>query len=913
MSRSLHVKERSSVSPPTLLHMATRCLRPFLALLLLTLATAPVLAQPGGSPDARPIDLVPDRFGFERSLSYADAIPSPSAFLGYEIGTEFTTHARVVRYFETLAEASDRVTIASYGETHEGRPLIYLVATSAANQGRIDEIREANLRLSEPQELSADERRRLQQNQPVVVSYSYNIHGNEASSTEAAMQVAYRLAAAQDADTQRLLDDSVLILWPTINPDGRDRYVYGYKSMKRSLVATNPDDIAHDEPFPQGRTNHYWFDLNRDWVWGVHPEMRGLIEAYQQWRPQVHTDYHEQGYDDNYFTMPGTTPRNPLLPDDYVALADTFGRANIQAFDRSQVSYATREAFDFFYPSYGSSYPSVMGGIGMLTEQGGINAGRAVETEDGYVLTLRQRVFDHYTTSIATLKAAVRNRQRLLQYFADARTPAETKTVDTEAYLFPDDGGEGYLTDVLSMLRRHAVEVERATEPFRTSAMNYRTGETNGQQFDAGTYIVRAGQPEHLFINSVLQRQVSFQDSVMYDMSTWSAPLAYNLEAYSTEQEVGVETETVSDDPVPPSGVVNPDARYAYVVDWDQRHAPRALAKLWDLGYRVRSAREPFDTGTQAFPRGTLIVLLGRNPDKASAAADMERVARETGVRIRGLDTGRMESGIDLASRDSRPVKPPKTAMLVDQPFSTYTAGQIWYLFDQETRLPITRIRSSSLEGAGTGEGRYVRYGKADLADYDVLILPGANNLEAVFDSTQQSALKEWVRGGGTLIATEESATFFTKDASGFTDVEAIEDTTEALGPYTPFEARGDSSALAGIPGAALDGRLDATHPLAFGIGDRVYPLKYGDDALVPSADLQTAGHYADTAPADLLISGYASQQNLEELRGNAFAATLPMGEGEVVFLVDNTQYRMFWIGPARMLQNAVMLVPGMM
>jgi len=894
--------------------MIPRAFRSLLAALAVGLLTAvPVLAQPGGETEQRPLDLAPDRFGFDRDLPYADDVPSPSDVLGYELGTEFTLYADVVDYVETVAEASDRVTIQRYGETHEGRELVYLVVTSPDNQQRIDDIRDANLRLAEPQQLSSSERQELLAEQPVMVSYSYNIHGNEPAGTGAAMQVLYRMAAATDSETQRLLDESVLLLWPTVNPDGRDRYVYWYKSMKRDVVASEPDDIAHDEPFPQGRTNHYWFDLNRDWVWGVHPEMRGLAEAYQRWLPQVHTDYHEQGYDENYFTMPGTTPRNPLLPESYVALADTFGRANIAAFDQNQISYATREAFDFFYPSYGSSYPSVMGGIGMLTEQGGINAGRAVETDDGYVLTFRQRIYDHYTTSLATLKAAVRNRQRLLDYFADARNPAETKTVETEAYLFPDDGGEGYLYDVVEMLRRHGVEVERTTESFETSAMDYRDGERERQRFASGTMVVRADQPEHLFINSILQRTVAFQDSVMYDMSTWSAPLAYNLEAYSTEQDVDVATETLQDDPVPPAGVVNPDARYAYVIDWNQRHAPRALAKLWDLGYRVRSARKPFDTGTREFSRGTLIVLRGRNPGKQDPAADMERVARETGVRIHGLDTGRMEDGIDLASRNSRVVDKPKTALLVDQPFSTYTSGQIWYLFDQETRLPVTRIRSSSLGGTGTGEGRYVRYGKADINDYDVLILPGAGRLEAVFDSTQQAALKDWVRRGGTLVATEESAMFFTEEASGFTDVEAVEDTTEATGPYTPFIARGDSAGLDYVPGAAFDGRLDETHPLAFGIGDRVYPLKYGTDALAPSPDLQTAGYYADEAPGDLLVSGYASQENLRRLAGHAFAATLPMGEGEVVFLVDNTQYRMFWVGPARMMQNAVMLVPGML
>ena len=862
---------------------------------------------------AQRVDLAPDRFGFDRSIEMRDDVPSPSQHLGYEIGTEHTLYAHVVDYFETLAEASDRVTLTSYGETHEGRPLIYLTVTSTSNQGRIDDIREANVRLSNPESMSSSERSQFLAEHPVVVSYSYNIHGNEASSTEAAMQVAYRLAAATDAETQSLLDESVLLLWPTVNPDGRDRYVYWYKSMKRGLVATDPHDLAHDEPWPQGRTNHYWFDLNRDWVWGVHPEMRGLARAYQEWLPQVHVDYHEQGYHENYFTMPGTTPRNALLPEPYVAYADTFGRANVRAFDEHQISYATREAFDFFYPSYGSSYPSIMGGIGMLTEQGGINAGRAVETNDGYVLTLRQKVFDHYTTSLATLRASVRNRQGLLEYFVDAFTPSETKTIDTQAYILPDDEGDGYLYDVLSILRRHDVEVERATSSFQAAdAMNYETGERQAREFDAGTFLVRAGQPRHLFVNTLLQRQMTFQDSVMYDMSTWSAPLAYNLDAYSTRQAPSVSTERVDEAPTVERGVVNPDAQYAYVVDWNQRYAPRALAMLWEKGYRVRSVVKPFDTGNRAFPRGTLVVLLGRNADKTSAAADVESVAREAGVVIHGLDTGRMESGIDLASRDSEPIDRPEVALMVDQPFSTYTSGQLWYLFDQETRFPVTRIRSSSLEGSATSRGRYNRYGKANLNDYDVLVLPGAYDLEAVFDSTKLAAVKEWVRAGGTLVATESSATFFTKDASGFTDVEAVEDTTDAIGPYTSFAAREDSVGLDQIPGAAMTGRLDATHPLAFGIGEHVYTLKYGTSALVPSADLQTAGYYAQDA-ADLLVSGYASQSNLKQLSGNAFAATLPMGEGQIVFLVDNTQYRMFWLGPARMMQNAVMLVPGML
>ena len=880
--------------------------------LALSFALAVLLALPAPAQD---VDLTPERFAFSPALPYDATIPAPADFLGYELGEAFTVYADVLDYLAALDEASDRITMHGYGETYEGRPLRYLVITTPANHARIDAIRQQNLRLADPGALSNAEREQIIQDQPVLTSFSYNIHGNEASSTEAAMQVAYRLAAATDDATADLLDDTVIIMYPTVNPDGRDRYVYWYKSAKRNLVATNPDDLAHDAPWPNGRTNHYLFDLNRDWVWNVHPETEGLVEAYQEWLPQVHVDYHEQSYNDNYFTVPGTTPRNLLLPDNHVAWEDTFGTANTRAFDRNQITYATRESFDFFYPSYGSSYPSTMGAIGMLTEQGGIGAGRAVETEDGYTLLFRQRIFDHYTTSLETIQAAARNRTQLLNYFVNARSPANSKSPN-RAYLLPEDDGHGYLYDVLATLRRHHVEVERATEAFEAdAALDYRTGDRTTRRFDAGTYVVRTDQPRHVFINSIMQRRMAIEDSVMYDMSTWSAPLAYNLEAYSTTEMPAVQTEPVNDAPTHTAGVLNPNAQYAYAIDWNQRHAPKALAQLWAAGYRVRAVTDTFGTRGRTFPRGTLVVLLGRNREKQSdVRADMQRIAEETQVQIVGLNSGNTPTGIDLASDDSRPIQHPKTALLVDEPFSTYTTGQIWYLFDEETELPIARIRTSSL--GQSSSSAYGRYGVADLNDYDVLVLPGSGwggNLSNAFDSSSIEQLREWVRSGGTLVATESSAGFFTDGESGLTSAETVStpDDSVTAPPYTRYAAREDSSGLARIPGAAFSGMLDPTHPLAFGIGEQVYSMKLSTDALEPHADLQVVGHYpAD--PGEVLVSGYASQENVQRLAGKVFAGVMPMGQGNVVFLVDNPHYRMFWRGPSRMMQNAVMLLPGM-
>ena len=858
------------------------------------------------------VDLLPDHLNFDPELTYDPNIPSPETHLGYQLGEHFTLYAHVVDYFKTLEQTSDKLILNKYGETYEGRSLYNVVITSSENQGKLEQIRQAHLALVGNTTTNAYQQVDISK-QPVFTSMSYNIHGNEASSTEAVMQVAYRLVAAQDATTKNILDNSVIILYLCINPDGRDRYVYWYKTVERNQPGIAPEDLEHFAPWPNGRTNHYWFDLNRDWIWGVHPESRGHTAEYQRWMPQVHVDYHEQGYNSNYFTMPGTTPRNKLLPDNYEALSDTFGMANVAAFDRHQLNYFTREAFDFFYPGYGSSYPSTMGAIGMLTEQGGIGAGRAIRTEDDFVLTLRQRVFDHYTTSLATIAKAVEHRRLLLEYSRTAWNAAKKKT-KTEAYFLPADQG-GYIEAVIQMLMQQGVEVRTATSDFKVPvAKSYRNASPSSQSFEEGTYIISTDQPRHLFISSVLDRNLMIEDSVMYDMATWSAPLAYNLDAWYTERAITVPSKELETPPVLKGELRNSEALYAYVIDWNQRHAPKALAKLWEKGYNVRAAQLSFTINSKDYPPGSLIILKGRNRSKLDQiSADMQTIAAETQVVIDGLNTGRASEGIDLASRDSRPVKQPRVALLVEPPFSTYTSGQIYFLFDQYTALPVDRIRTSVLQQTSLPKfGR--RYGYVNLWDYDVLILPGGGRgLKAMFEKESLEELRNWVADGGVLVATESAAPFFTDQESGMTEVQLheVEQDSSDAAAYLSFEDREDFYGKKRIPGSALNAKIDVTNPLAFGLKPDLYSLKFGNLALVPDPDLQTVGYYYKDQE-NLLVAGYASEENLAHLAGHTFAGVLPIGNGKVVFLMDNTQYRMFWLGPSRMMQNAVMLLPGM-
>ena len=850
------------------------------------------------------------RFDFESNLNFDAAITSPEKFLDYQLGESFTGYAHIVSYYKQLAKESNRVIYNEYGKTYEDRPLINIVISSEENIQNIDQIQESHLKLLSA---SSSEAQSIINNQPVFTSFSYNIHGNEASTAEASMQVAYRMAAAKDAETMDILKNSVIILYVCINPDGRDRYVYWYKSAKRiKRPGFEPKDLEHFEAWPGGRTNHYWFDLNRDWIWGVHPESRGHTGEYQKWMPQVHVDYHEQGYNSNYFTMPGATPRNKLLPDSYETWSKVFGDANVAEFDKHQINYFTGERFDFFYPGYGSSWPSVMGAIGMLTEQGGHSAGgRIVETNDGYKLTLRQRIFDHYTTSIATIKASAKNRGDLLKYSYDAWQPSKSKS-STKAYFFSDK--DMYSNEVVNVLKRNGVKVYQSNSSFQvTSAKNYRTGLSSKKTLPKGTFIIPTSQSRALFINSIMERNMAIEDSVMYDMSTWSAPIAYNLEAWSTNGSYSADMAEVTEMQSTKGEVMNAKAGYAYVIDWSQRDAPKALAKLWAKKYNVRAAEEPFKHENMNFSSGSLIVLKGRNREKAgSIDDDMETIAKEAGVKIVGFNSGRILEGLDLASSSNRPIKQPRIAIMVDPPFSSYTAGQIYFLFDWISELPIERIRTTALEQTSLPKQGF-RFGGVDLKDYDVLILPGGGGtLKSLFGEEQQKQIRAWVQNGGTIIATESAAGFFTKENSKITNVEmkkSPKDSSDAIN-YLKYADREDYFGKRRIPGAALNAKIDITNPLAFGLKEDLYSLKFGNSGLIPSDKFQTVGHYEKNANK-ILVAGYSSKENLDHLKGLSFAGVATMGQGKIVYLIDNTQYRMFWLGPSRMMQNAAMILPG--
>ena len=834
-----------------------------------------------------------ERFTFDTDLSYDNSIPSPAEFLGYELGQEYTHHYQVVAYFELLDSLSDRISVDEYAKSYEGRSLIYATISSEENMSQIDAIQKANKDL-------ASAVTQPQENMPVVVWLSYNVHGNEPSSSESAMQAAYRLVAANDAETSNWREESVIIVDPMINPDGRDRYITWYKSSQAHVLNSDINDLEHDEIWPGGRTNHYWFDLNRDWVWLVHPESQGRISLYQQWMPQVHMDFHEQGANNNYFLMPGTTPRNYELPGNYEDYADVFGRGAVKRFDQAQVNYFTREAFDFFYPGYGSSYPSVMGGIGMLAEQGGHSrGGRAVGTDDGYVLTLRQRIFDHYINALSVVETAVAQREGLLDYFSEARKPSNQKG-SIQAYLI-ENNDKDYTYDVINLLLKHGVEVYQTNQEQRVSSLyDYWDAKEQAKNIPAGTFVIPTEQPAHIFVHTLFRRQLEIRDSVMYDMSSWNVPMAFNLNAYWTTKKLTDLKKIVQAPTVQLTEFQK--ASYAYVMDWNQRYAPNALAKMLSAGFRVRSAAQSFTFNDKEYSRGSIIVLVGRNLGLGEVLhVEMENIMKEQLVQIDAFLTGRMDSGIDLASSDANPVTAPQVALIVDQPFNSYTAGQLWFLFDRWTEYGISRIRANRLSNI-------------DMAEYDVMIFPGAwGGLEAALSQNDQERLKAWVGSGGVLVATEGTAAWLSADRSGFTNVslhKKVEQEEQDEVKYIPYAERSERAGLQRIPGASFKSYVDTSHPLGYGMKEKLFTLKFSTDAFELTNELLAIGRYHENS-SDILASGYSSDTNKQMAAGQSFAAVQNLGQGKVVLLLENTQYRMFWIGPSRMIQNAVFQLPA--
>lgn len=733
-------------------------------------------------------------------------LQSPEDYLGYELGQRWTPHHNVLDYVSHIAEESNFVTIHSYGETYEHRELVYLIVTSPENHENIEEIRSNNLRMIGLQEGEITE------NQKAIVWLSYNVHGNETSSSEAALKTLYELVQPGNREAKNWLENTVVIMDPMINPDGRDRYVHWYKQVAGKSPDANPIAREHDEPWPGGRSNHYLFDLNRDWAWQIQKETQQRFEIYKQWYPHIHVDYHEQGYNSPYYFAPAAEPFHKVITDWQREFQTTIGENHIKYFDEEGWLYFTKERFDLFYPSYGDTWPTFHGAIGMTYEQaGGGSAGLAIQKAEGDTLTLKDRLMHHYTTGMSTVEVSSRHADRLIEefkrYFNEAEdNPAgEYKTFVIKAGNQPDK-----IYDLLSDLDNNQIEYGTAGEDRTLNGYDYSTGETERVSISDDDIIVSAYQPQGNFVRVLFEPNPELSDSLTYDITAWDAHYRYGLEGYALESRINPEMNIRADN-FRSSDFTGSDQPYAYILEWNSLDDARFLAEITKKGVKSRFSKIDFNIGGKTFEKGSLVITRNNNDELGDSFDEIiQNAARNHHRSMNGSPSGYVDSGSDFGSGNVEYIEEPNVALLIGEGTSSLNAGEIWHFFDQQLNYPVTLINTNNLIST-------------DFNSFNVLILPSGYYSGILTDQVIEK-ISSWTSSGGKLI-TFGNTNRILAGRDGFQLQQKVnqdnEPTNEEM--LRPYEDRTRNNASSRVPGSIFKTSVDNSHPLAYGYEEFYY------------------------------------------------------------------------------------------
>lgn len=823
-------------------------------------------------------------------------VAKPQETLGYPLGERFTHHDRIVAYMRALDASSDRVALHQYGSTYEGRPLLVAAISSSENISRIEEVRTRHLKLADPRDTTDTEIANIVANDPVVVWLGYGVHGNESSSAEAALLTAYTLAAAEGPWVE-LLEDLVVLIDPLENPDGRERYVHFFETQRGRVPNASPVASEHWEPWPGGRQNHYLVDLNRDWAWASQIETQARIEHYRKWEPQVFVDLHEMSADSTYFFPPAADPISPLIPSSSIGWLDAFGRANAEAFDRQGWTYYVGQRFDLFYPGYGDSYPGLRGAIGMTYEMAGHGrAGSAYRRSDGRVLTLADRLARHFTSSMATVRTAVENREALLRDFAASRTAA----IDAAPRSYLWEARHHEARTAADLLATHGVSVETLTESRRLAAQPLSGEAATDHVFPAGSYVVHTRQPLGSLVRALMERDVPMADDFIerqrrrvernqspqfYDITAWSLPLALNLEAYSVDQAIS--GAPLTDDP---TGSLQGQGDLGFLIAPQGIAGYRAAAQLWRQGIRYRLATEGLELDGRKYPAGTLFVPRRNNPE--TTLETLSDIARE--IVVERVGSGLSSTGISLGSDEVVPIRLPSIGVLSGEGVSVTSFGYLWHLLDRQVGVPHHRIDIRTLR-------------QIDLAKLDVLVMPhGFGYRRQIGDETVER-LGGWIERGGVLIAVGGAVTW--ANDNDLVEVESWAPPEEDPEPNEVVELSPANRSLY-TPGAALATRLQSNHPLASGLASAPAAIFQGSTILLPSGNPRQDVLVAD--PDEAVIAGFAWPEASERLKGALLVGARRSGRGGIVLFAQEPAYRLFWRSTTPIFLNSVMYGPSL-
>ena len=811
-------------------------------------------------------------------VTYNAAIPTPKSVIGHEVGEWHVTHDRLINYLYALDKASDRISLEVTGYTHEARPLLLLIITAPKNHQNLESIRAQHVQLSDPTKSSTLDTK----NMPVVFYIGFSIHGNEASGVNAGLLAAYHFAAAEGPEMENYLNNTIILFDPCYNPDGMQRFSSWVNSRKSQVISTDPNDTEHNEAWPGGRFNHYWFDLNRDWLVAQHPESIARVKNFQKWKPNVLTDHHEMGTNNSFFFQPGVPSRmHPLTPEKNLELTKRIGEFHAKALDEIGSFYYTQEGYDDFYYGKGSTFPDVQGAIGILFEQAS-SRGHAQESING-VLRFPFAVRNQFTTALSSLKAINAMREDLLnyqrQFFKDAVADASKDPV--KAYIFGSAKDNVRAFHLAEIIARQHVDI------YKTSSLQT----LHGKMYEPGSsYIVPTNQAQYRLIKGMFEKRSQFKDSLFYDISSWTLPLAFGLD-YEELKDTPNLGEKVKDPKMPAGKRVGGKSEYAYVFESYGYYAPRAIYRLLNHGLRLKVASDPFfHSDGRKFDRGAIMLpIAGQEKNQDQVEFIINEIVNKDGIDVYAFQTGLDYKGVCLGSSSFLPLKKPVIAMLVGDGISATDVGEVWHMLDARFSIPVTLIPVNVFD-------------KAALNKYTTIIMPPTIGTFSISEATKEK-LKTWTQNGGVIIALENALNWLNTAGLGKFEMKKEEEKKEIQKP----RAYADIDEFTGAQetsGAIFEAAVDLTHPLLYGYYNARMPIFKSNNLFMEKSKGAYSNPVAFTASP--LLSGYMSKENYAKAKESSVAGVSAVGQGRVIGFTDNLCFRAFWLGTNKMLMNAI-------
>ena len=818
-----------------------------------------------------------------KGVRYNRSIPKPEEIIGHQIGTSHTRTDQVVDYFEALASRSNRIILNDHALTHEGRRLIHAIVTHPDNHENLETIRQGNLKLSDkPNSMSDQDLNKM----PLVAYLGFSIHGDEASGTEASLLLLYHLAAGSGKQIDDILKNTVLIIDPMFNPDGRDRFVNWVNGNRGRVPTSDTQDREHNQPWPRGRTNHYLFDMNRDWLPVTQPESNGRIKLFHHWRPQFLLDAHEMGGNSTFFFQPGISSRNnPNTPKGTLELANKLIPFHAKRLDSIQSMYYSQQSYDDFYYGKGSTFGDIHGSVGILFEQA---SSRALESETNqgrlvYAFTIR----NHYMSTLGTLDGLVALRKEFLTYHRDfyATAPDAAKKNQVKGYLVSLKQNRTRAQMLIQNLQKHRIVVHELKKSMTVKQIKFNPGEA---------VIIPLNQPQTRFLKGIMERMTTFEDSLFYDVSAWTLPLAYGVESYELKQNpnayIGPQLGLVELD----GGMLTGGkAKSAYLMKWDRYYAPKSLYSIMDLGIRPRLTTQAFsavvDGKEVQFDRGTIVIPAYQRDADATITQEkihkmMIHLAKMDHVNIYASNTASTPSGPDLGGAYQGVLQKPKVAILSGDGTSSYGVGEVWHLLNFRMGIPVSLLNAKQLSAR-------------KLSKYNTIIVP--DGFYSNLDSTDIKTLKDWVLNGGTLIATQTGSRWVVNK-------KILNEKLKKGGMDTldiPYEQAPMVTGAQRIGGSIFEVSLDNTHPIAYGYNKKTPMFRRGDTFFeLSTSTAANVGRYTKNP----LLSGYISEEKLKEIQNSASIIARRQGGGHVILFADNPSFRAFWYGSNGLLLNAV-------